>query len=302
MADPSTDLMPGSALEVIAEHFAALSPGHRRVAEFILSNPHQAAMMTLEEISGLTGVSVATANRLATKLGLSGYPAFKALLRSDLEQALRPSPENVDGLRLGGYARATPWARSLEEDVRRIQRVTAPGGDSAFASACNRLAKARRVFIAGFGSSAFLAQYAAYNFSTLRQGCAAVTDSSGLEGVSRRLLDASGDDIALQLAFARYSEAGTRVAKHFVAKGVPLLAITDSTASPVASLADTSFVVEKKSGFILTGGGAGAVALVEALLHGTASAIGLNKVERRANDLTSLLGPALAAPAPEQPS
>jgi DNA-binding MurR/RpiR family transcriptional regulator len=247
-------------------------------------------------------VSVATANRLATKLGLSGYPAFKALLRSDLEEALRPSSVSIDGVRLGGYARATPWARSLEADVRRIQSATAPGGDSAFASACNRLAKARRVFVAGFGSSAFLAQYAAYNFSTLRPGCEAVTDSSGLEGASRRLLDASLDDVALQLAFARYSEAGTRVAKQFVDQGVPILAITDSTASPAASLAQLCFVVEKKSGFILSGGGAGAVALVEALIHGTASAIGLDKVESRACDLTALLGPAVGSDVPPERS
>lgn len=257
-------------------------------------------MMTLEEMAQSAGVSVATANRLAAKLGLGGYPEFKELLRSGLREALRPAPEGIDGLRLRGSARQAAWARSLDEDVRRIQSVSAEGSDGAFASACNKLSKARRLFIAGFGSSAFLAQYAAYNFSTLRPGCDAITDSSGFEGASRRLVDAGSDDIALQFAFARYSEAATRAARQFVAQGVPVVAITDSEKSPVAHLADMKFVVPKKSGFVLTGGGAGAVALVEALLHGTASAIGLEEVERRAAHLSDIIGPTLVPQTPPE--
>ena len=288
-----TSLEAASAVGVIAARFGSLSPGHRRLAEFILEQPHEAAIMTLEQLSRATKVSVATANRLANKLGLSGYPELKALLRSDLQKALRPGLKEVDGLRIRASSRDTEWTRSLQEDVRRIHGLVVAGADGAFASASDRLAKAGRVFMVGFGSSAFLAQYAAYNFSTLRAGCEAITDSSGHEGISRRIIDASSGDVALQLAFARYSDAGTRVAQQFTERGVSLIAITDSASSPVASVADMSFVVEKKPGFILTGGGAGAVALLEALLHGTASAIGLEKVEQRATHLTSLIGPAL---------
>lgn len=284
-----------SAADVIAERFASLSPGHQRLAEFILAHPHQAAMMTLEEMSRSTGVSVATANRLAVKLGLNGYPQFKELLRSGLRDALsHPPPSGIDGFRVRGNASQAAWARSLDADLRRIRSLSIEAADGAFARACDRLSKARRLFIVGFGSSAFIAQYACFNFSTLRPGSEAITNSSGIEGASRRLIDAGREDVALQLAFARYSEAGTVVARQLVAQRVPIIAITDSETSPVASLADTKFIVPKKSGFVLTGGGAGAVALVEALLHGTASAIGLDEVERRAAYVARLAGPALA--------
>lgn len=286
-----------SAADVIAEHFAKLSPGHQRLAEFILAHPHQAAMMTLDEMSQATGVSIATANRLASKLGLTGYPQFKELLRSGLREALLPTSSGGDGLQLGGHAREAAWARSLEEDVTRIESFRAEMSDGAFASACSKLARARRILITGFGSSAYLAQYAAYNFSTLRPGCDATTDSSGTEGVSRRLIDATGEDIALQLSFARYSEAATGVARQFASQGVPAIAITDSADSPSAQSADIAFVIRRKSGFVLTGGGAGAVAVIEALLHGTAHSIGLAEIERRAASLSKLIGPALVPPA-----
>jgi DNA-binding MurR/RpiR family transcriptional regulator len=293
MASPQAEMPVASAADVIMERFGSLSPGHQRLAEFILAHPHQAAMMTLEEMSQSTGVSVATANRLAAKLGLKGYPEFKELLRSNLREALRPATNGMDGLRLRGNARQAAWTRSLDEDVRRIQGANGAGMDGAFASACNKLSKARRVFVVGFGSSAFLAQYAVFNLSTLRPGCEALTDSGGFEGASRRLIDATSDDVALQLAFARYSEAGTAVGRQFRAQGVPVVAITDSATSPIAALSDIIFVVPRKSGFVLTGGGAGALALVEALLHGTADAIGHEEVKRRAAHVSRVIGPAL---------
>lgn len=301
---PETKTVPLklSAADIIAERFASLSPGHQRLAEFILSHPHQAAMMTLEEMSLTAGVSVATANRLAAKLGLKGHPEFKELLRSGLREALRPPPDGVDGLRVAGNAQETAWARSLDEDVRRIQGFRENASDRDFASACNKLAKARRLFIVGFGSSAFLAQYAAYNFSTMRPGCEALIDSSGIEGVSRRLIDANSEDIALQLAFARHSSVGTDVSRQFATLGVPIIAVTDSATSPVANLANASFAVARKSGSILTGGGAGAVAVIEGLLHGTAQAIGLIEVERRAEHLSEIAGPALVPPHLEEPN
>jgi DNA-binding MurR/RpiR family transcriptional regulator len=282
-----------TAAELISDHYGTLSAGHRKLADYILDNPHDAALMTLEGLAAASGVSVATANRLGSRLGLSGHPELKARLRQGLQDALRPTEQSVDALRIGGFARAAPWTRSIEEDVRRIHGIRANGGDSAFARASDLIAKARRLLLVGFGSSAFVAQYAAFNFATLRDDCHAITDSSGVEGAFRNAIGAGPQDVAIQLAFARYSEAGTRMANRLREAGVQIVAISDAADSPIALLAAASFVVERKSGFVLTGGGAGAVAIVEALLHGTSAAIGIEEVQRRAARLTSMLDTAI---------
>jgi hypothetical protein len=41
-------------VELIGRSYSALSPSHRRVADFILSSPHQAALMTLDDMSRAT--------------------------------------------------------------------------------------------------------------------------------------------------------------------------------------------------------------------------------------------------------
>lgn len=288
---------PGlSATALIAERYASLSPGHRRVADFILSSPHEAALMTLRAIAEVTGVSEATVNRLGTKLGLGGHPELKEQLRLELKEALRPVEDFTDRLKEEAAARRAPWTESIQEDLQRISRIQPVGGDGAFAQASKLLADARSVYVVGFGSSAFIAQYAAFCLSALRGGCRALTDSSGVEGVERKILDAGPQDVGLHLAFARYSRPALSAAKHLHGQGVPLVCITDGPDSPLVSYAATCFLVERKSSFVLSGSGTGAMAVVEALLRGVAAALGHEAISRRSARLTSLLESAVIPP------
>ena len=285
-----------SVISLIGDRYGELSASHRRVADFILSSPHQAALMTLEDFARETGVSQATTNRLGRKLGLSGFQDLKRLLRADLQEALSPVEEFVATLRPQHLARKAPWTESIEEDLERLSGIRAVGGDAAFAKASALLASARRIFLIGFGSSSFIAQYGAFCLSSLRDGCEALPDSGGLEGAHRRLLGAGPADAALLLAFARYTRDGIRVAERLHGAGVPLILVSDSEKAPHARFARHHVVVGRKSGFVLSGSGPAGLAAVEALIRGAAAAIGAEEVERRSARLTSSLGEAIVTP------
>jgi DNA-binding MurR/RpiR family transcriptional regulator len=252
--------------------------------------------MTQEKIADATGVSKATANRLGRRLGLSGYPELQQLLREELKEALRPIENLTDTIRRPGAGGETPWAESIRQDLHLIANIRTPGGDGAFAKASLGLAKARRVFFLGFGSSAFIAQYGAFCMSTIREYADAIVDGSGIEGMQRKIMEAGEQDVAVQIAFARYSEHGVRAARQLKAQGVKLIAITDSEESPIAPLADIRFLVERKTGFVMSASGAGALSVIEALLRGTAANLDSDDVARRSARLTSSLGDALLTP------
>lgn len=178
------------------------------------------------------------------------------------------------------------------ESVSRRRRHAHPsdralGGLGQFAQASARLATARKVFIAGFGSSAYLAQYAAYCLLALRPNVEAVVDSSGVEGVNRRVLDAGPEDVALQIVFARYSEPALTLTAMFRKLTTPIIGLTDGPESPLTPLSDISIIVPRKPGFVLSGGGAGAMAALDALLRGTANILGEEAVLRRSARLAS---------------
>jgi DNA-binding MurR/RpiR family transcriptional regulator len=196
----------------------------------------------------------------------------------------------VRSLGSGTTAGAAPWRQSLDDDVERIRNVHSADGEPGFARAAQLLATGRHVYVAGFGSSAYFAGYAAFCLSSLRGRCEAVTDSGGYEGANRRILDAGPEDVALLLGFARYSRDGVRLARQLHARGTPLICITDSEESPFASLATCCILVRRKPGFVLSGSGAGGVAVIEALLQETAAALGAKEVQNRSARLTSALG------------
>jgi DNA-binding MurR/RpiR family transcriptional regulator len=282
-------------IPLITELYPSLSDGHRRVADVILSSPHEAALMRLTDLAEAAGVSQATANRFSTRLGLDGHPELKRRLHSELRQALR-SLENFSEVMAEQRSSGDLWSLSLDDDATRIRQIAPLGGLGQFARASARLATARKVFIAGFGSSAFLAQYAAYCLLALRPNVEAVVDSSGVEGVNRRVLDAGPEDVALQIVFARYSESALSLAAAFRMLATPVIGLTDSPESPLTPFSDISIIVPRKPGFVLSGGSAGAMAALDALLRGAASSLGEETALRRSARLTSLLGASVIAP------
>ena len=62
--------------------YTTLPPAERKVADFILANPDDAAHMVINEIAHHAGVSVPSVTRLARKLGYSGFMDFRVSLAS----------------------------------------------------------------------------------------------------------------------------------------------------------------------------------------------------------------------------
>ncbi|HEY0112632.1 MAG TPA: MurR/RpiR family transcriptional regulator [Allosphingosinicella sp.] len=276
-------------VSLIGDRYAELSETHRKVADFILSNPHRAALMTLDDFARETGASQATTNRLGRKLGLSGFQELKRLLRAELQEALSPDEDLVATVRAQHLARKAPWTESIDEDIERLSRVRAVGGDATFLRASTLLASARRVWMIGFGSSAYVAQYGAFSLSTLRDGCEALPDNGGIESAERRLLGAGPEDAALLIAFARYSQEGIRLARRLHGAGVPLILVSDVEEAPHVAFTSHHFLVGRKSGFVLSGCGPAGLAVVEALVRAAAAAIGPEAAEQRSARLTASL-------------
>lgn len=62
--------------------YSTLPPAEKKVADFILSNPDEAAHMVINEIAHCAGVSVPSVTRLARKLGYNGFMDFRVSLAS----------------------------------------------------------------------------------------------------------------------------------------------------------------------------------------------------------------------------
>ena len=121
----------------------------------------------------------------------------------------------------------------------------------------------RTVFVVGLLANTCLADYLGYFLSILRENVQILADFD--HEAYGKIRDAGPDSVAVVYSFPRYPSGTQSLAKLFRKEGIPVVGITDSGMSPLASLSDLLFEAPMK--FItFIDPCAGAFAMTHALL------------------------------------
>lgn len=235
----------------IAKAMPDLTPSHRQMADYVLAHSFRTATMTIDELAEATGVSVATANRFAHTLGFSGFPAFRAELVRGFESALAPVERMRDELTRRATC-AEVMAASLADNQANIETIR----QSLPADVCEQIVTAilgaRRVLVAGFGTSGYLAGMLAHG---LELHCSHVQSLAGVGGPAhgaRTLFRLQPQDAVVVISFPRYVKDSIIIARKARERGARIVALTDSPTSPLAALGDLTLYVQAASRFNAT--------------------------------------------------
>lgn len=234
---PPDDPTPGNTLGArIRRVYPTLTPAHQTLADYVLAHPLQAATLPIDELALTAGVSVATANRFVRVLGLEGYPMLRAALVRDFEAMLAPiekmrvrvqEPQSVGDV----------FATALRQSQRNIAATAQALDPRACEAAVDAVLQAQRIFLNGFGASAWLS-------GLLQQGldayCANVQMLPSVGGPSygaRMLSRMTEQDLMVVLSFPRYLTDTVLLARRAFERGVRVLALTDGPNAPVVPYA-----------------------------------------------------------------
>ncbi|MCM2253904.1 MAG: MurR/RpiR family transcriptional regulator [Ramlibacter sp.] len=252
-----------SMAQRIARALPTLTRSHRQVADYVMAHPLQAATMPIDELAATVGVSVATANRFARALEFDGYPQFRSALVLGFETTLAP----VEKLR-SKLARSATVSDVVSTTLAGIGRNIESTRQSLDPLACERavdaILGARRVCVAGFGSSSWLAGLLQRNLDPY---CADVQLLATIEGSShgaKILTRLQPADLLIAIAYPRYLEDTILLAQRARDGGVPVLALTDRVTSPLARLGTVSLYAHADSQYFANSD-ASVLALIEAL-------------------------------------
>jgi DNA-binding MurR/RpiR family transcriptional regulator len=213
-----------------------LTAAERRVAEAILAAPQAVGFGTVAELAAAADVGAASVVRLASKLGFEGYTALQACIQRDLTDQLRPAAERIQ--EAGEEARSSHAAT----EAGNVKSTVEGASDEGVAAVARRLADLDRpVAILTGEASAGVARQFASQLHELRGG---VTVLGGTDVAVRR-------DIALMTANTTVIVIDLRRYEHWVLdahrtihdRGIWSAGLTDSMLSPIAALAEVSFIV-----------------------------------------------------------
>ncbi len=261
--------------DAIRNSFAELSPGHQKVARFILDRPNDVVTSSMRTVAERAGTIPSTLVRFAQHMGYGGWPALKQALVE--EMGLAPQQYGERAKSLVGRAADETLVGEMFNVHRFNLQATERKNDAAFARASRMLEKAPTVHVAGFRACFPVAFSFVYIYRLLRQSVLLVDGNGG--SLEMQLRGVQPKDAVVVISFVPYSREALQACKAARAAGASVIAITDSSASPISLMADETllFTIDSPSFFpsILA-----AVAVAEALLLLLASRAGKSGVKR----------------------
>lgn len=231
--------------EAISRRHDELSDRLRRIAEFAVDQPNEIALNTVSALASSIGVQPSSIVRFANAFGYDGFSEMQRVFRSRLVAEASP------GYRARfAAARSNEWRpaetdsasvlmREVADDTASLEELGRTIEPRLIQSACDLLANAQTIYLVAQGRSYPVAHYLAYALGRLELR-AHLND--GVGGLTRIVGEmATSDDVMVAISFRNYSPDVVAVVDAAAARGVPVIAITDSPLSPIAGPAKISF-------------------------------------------------------------
>jgi len=223
--------------ELIRERYEHLSKSQKRIADYLMVSPREAAFMTASRLAGLLNVDIATITRFAQRLSFRGYPELLADVRSVVRMEMSTGYRPVEGISDAG--RAFVHALALERD--NIDRTLSIISIDAIEKAITALDRAEHVYVAGQHLSEDLMSrlHLLGIPSTVVRGHPAF--------VAPSLVNLQRNDVVIGIGMSEYAEdvvGALRIARK---RGATTIGISGTEVSPVARLADIALICSQTS-------------------------------------------------------
>ena len=224
---------------LIAERAGALPKRLTQIASFALDNPDEIAFGTVSSIAEQAEVQPSTLVRFSQAMGYQGFSDMQEVFRSRLRDRILNYGERLSQLKQHALSASKPnvifqgFCDATEKSIASLRETLDPDElDRAVAM----LASAGTIHLIGLRRSFPIASYMAYALGKLGVRSILVDAVGGL--AAEQLAFAGAGDAVLAISFTPYASETVSLAQMAKARGVPVIAITDSPFSPLAQIAD----------------------------------------------------------------
>jgi DNA-binding MurR/RpiR family transcriptional regulator len=211
------------------------SKSQKLISNYILENYDKAAYMTASKLGATVKVSESTVVRYAIELGFNGYPEFQQSLQEIVRTKLTTFQRMEVTNNLIGNGDAL--TKVLMSDIDKIKRTVEEIDHEAFEAAVDSIVKAKNIYVIGIGSASVLASALNINLRMIFDNVRFIVASSANE-IYEQIISIGEGDVMVAISFPRYSKKVVSAVNLAKKSGADVIALTDSSASPIASLAD----------------------------------------------------------------
>jgi DNA-binding MurR/RpiR family transcriptional regulator len=223
--------------QIVSEKPQDLTPTQRKVLDFILKHPEEAAFYTATELAAKLDVSDTSIVRLAQALGYKGYPHLKRKIREFVKPRITTVERLSDAVRRV-ESTGDVLASVMVRDLHNLQITLEEADTDAFTAVVSEMNGARRIFIIALRSTHCLGVFMSSALKFLGRDADLLLP--GIGDMPEQMSDLCEKDLVIGFAFPRYTRTTVEVLKEARARGARVVVVTDGELSPLNQFAHHS--------------------------------------------------------------
>lgn len=233
-------------IRAVHERYGAMSRTNKLVAEFLTQNPNEVAVSSVHALARRCGVHASSLVRFAQTFGFLGFRDLQQLFQHRLVTAAPGFEARAAKLRAELTSRETRGPRRhLQDmalrDVASIEDLVESIPETDLERAIDLMAQAETIYLLGQLRSEPIVLLLRYVLTMIGRRAVLLDASGGLATHMAKMIDPG--DVLLAVSFRFYATEVVNVTEEAADRGVPIIAISDSTLSPLAKTARVLFPI-----------------------------------------------------------
>ncbi|WP_223846671.1 MurR/RpiR family transcriptional regulator [Komagataeibacter rhaeticus] len=233
-------------IRVIHDRYEHLSNSYQKIALYITQNPNDVAVVSVHTAAEKCGVHASGCVRFAQSLGYQGFKDLQAVFRRRLSTVALGFNARVQALEdeLGAREDRSETGFMHElilRDIASLQELLDNITAEQIARAVDLMERADTIYLLGQLRSAPVAELLRYTLAMLGRRAVLLDAAGGLATHMARVM--RPDDLLLAVSFRFYANEVVNIVEDAASRDIPVVAITDSTLSPLAKNARVTFAV-----------------------------------------------------------
>jgi Transcriptional regulators len=221
----------------IYSHLGKFSKSEKKIVDLVINDPQFVINATISQLAGRAEISEASVSRFCKRIGLNGFHHLKVMLA----QSSVVSDESHKGISLNSEDKTL---EKLMDDKKDEIQATLEGLDPTTIEQIIRVIKDARVIqIMAEGNTYPVALDACFKFNQI--GRLAFTASSW-EVAMGQTLNLTDTDVMMVISNSGESRQLMQLIDVAKKNGVKVLALTNNSSSPIATLADYNVVTASR--------------------------------------------------------
>ncbi len=241
-----------------------MTPVNRKIAKYLIDNPQEFGLSTVETISTRLGISRASLVRFSRILGYTGFYDLKKAIQEDIRERLNPY-EKIKNTRLDDMTEEKQFNFFSTADLKNIRATLRTVDKKDVSNFLEAVADAKNIFVSGFGLSKHLAMSLVFSLTNILTKQVTLLNGS-LDDFVYLMTKVSETSCMIHYSFPPYSSESVFIYKEAKKKRAKQILFTDSKSCLLYGGCISSFICKNDS-MLLTNSLVQPTIITQTLMH-----------------------------------